>query len=200
MSEPLRVIKLGGSLLDEPAVADRFRRWLAVQPPAANIVVVGGGAIVDAIRRLDGIHSLSPEASHWLAIRAMSVTAALAARLLDDSTVVSSLEQVRPSISAGLQILDVEQLMRDDALTADPLPASWEVTSDSIAARVATTIGACELLLLKSAPPPASTTLEALARSARVDAHFPRAARGLAIRYVDLRHPEFSAIADGTRV
>ena len=48
---------------------------------------------------------------------------------------------------------------------ADPLPHSWDVTSDSIAAWVARQVGACELVLVK---PPGAT------RGERVDAYFGR--------------------------
>jgi hypothetical protein len=64
------------------------------------------------------------------------------------------------------------------------------VTSDSIAARVASAVGACELVLMKSAPPDIPVTCEGQAQSARVDPYFPLASRGLLIRYVNLRNPE----------
>jgi aspartokinase-like uncharacterized kinase len=61
----------------------------------------------------------------------------------------------------------------------DTLPIGWRVTSDSIAAAVAATVGA-ELILAKRVPPPGpASDLESLAAAGWVDEHFPTAARGL---------------------
>ena len=49
----------GGSLLDWPELAVRFQRWLAAQPPAANVLVVGGGPIVEGLRELDRLRALA---------------------------------------------------------------------------------------------------------------------------------------------
>jgi aspartokinase-like uncharacterized kinase len=168
---PLRVIKLGGSLLDWPDWVGQFRRWLAAQPPATNVLVVGGGAVVDALRALDRACPLRPATSHWLAVRAMSVTAAIAAELLGDVP--------------DLEILDVESFLRKDQRRSDALPCGWHVTSDSIAARAATTLEAAELVLVKSALPGAGDY---------VDAYFPSAARGLTVRFVDLRDQGFQEV------
>jgi 5-(aminomethyl)-3-furanmethanol phosphate kinase len=189
MSGAVRVIKLGGSLLDWPELSASFRRWLSSQAPAANVVVVGGGALVDALRRLD--ERVSPEAAHWLSIRAMSLTAAMLAELLGETPPIKALAEVRRNESAGVQIFEVEPFLREDARGHDPLPCDWSVTSDSIAARVAVTLAARELVLLKSTLPTAPLSREALARSGFVDAYFPRAAAGLAVRCVDLRNSEY---------
>ena len=192
-SPPARVIKLGGSLLDWPEWVGQFRRWLAVQPPAAGVIITGGGAIVQRIRALDGAHSMSAETAHWLAVGAMSLTAAVAAELLSEAPLVRSLGQLELSAEA-LQILDVEQLLRDEQGTAGAMPCNWNVTSDSIAARVASRLKAGELVLLKSALPPDPATHESLAQRGYVDAYFPQAARWLSVRFVNLRDPRFAQI------
>ena len=61
----------------------------------------------------------------------------------------------------------------------DALPASWDVTTDSIAARIAVRLGAGRLALLKSADLPEGITREEAARLGLVDARFPRVARSL---------------------
>jgi hypothetical protein len=65
---------------------------------------------------------------------------------------------------------------------AKTLPAGWEVTSDSIAARVAVECGR-GLLLVKSVPPPpcpaGADVCSALAAAGWVDQYFPVAAAAL---------------------
>jgi 5-(aminomethyl)-3-furanmethanol phosphate kinase len=189
-----RVIKLGGSLLDGDDLAARLRRWLSVQPPAANVVIVGGGSIVEQVRAFDRLHSLPPAAAHWLAVRAMSLTATLLAELLPEASLVSSLAQIRGSTQSGLLILDVERFLREDQDGSNPLPCCWDVTSDSIAARVATVLHAQELVLLKSALPAGPPSREAWSRAGYVDAYFARVSSGLGVRAVNLRDDDFPEV------
>jgi 5-(aminomethyl)-3-furanmethanol phosphate kinase len=191
---PLRVIKLGGSLLDWSELAPRFRVWLAAQTEAVNVVIVGGGAVVDAMRHFDRQHHLTAEAAHWLSIRAMSLTADLVSHLLPEARRVSRVDELRCEFSANLQIFEVEGFLREDAATDDALPCGWEVTSDSIAARVANVLGASELVLLKSTLPEPALDREGLAQDGLVDAHFARVSRRLAVRIVNLRDPTFSQL------
>lgn len=194
---PLRVVKLGGSLLDLPGLRVRLQAWLDLQSPAGTALVVGGGSLADAIRAADRTHGLSVEGAHWLCIRAMSVNAHLAAELLPDAAIAVDTASVRRLCAEGrLAILDPWPFIREEEprLSRVPLPSSWDVTSDSIAARLATVLAAAELVLLKSSLPDPGTDLLAAARCGYLDAFFPHAAAGLpAIRCVDLRHDSFPA-------
>jgi len=70
------------------------------------------------------------------------------------------------------------------------LPASWEVTSDAIAGRLAVALAADELVLMKSALPAESdaTELVALAAAGYIDPMLPRLAEELPpCRLVNLR-------------
>jgi len=190
---PVRVVKLGGSLLDWPELASAARHWLSLQPPAAHVLIVGGGAMVDALRQLDACHRLSPEAAHWLAIRLMGITAQLAQQLWPEARLAHALSDPRLH-EYGCTILDIESLARDDACAADGLPCDWQVTSDSLAARAANRLGADELVLLKSALPGGGACLAEWARQGYVDTVFPRAAGQLRVRGVDLRSVGFPEV------
>jgi aspartokinase-like uncharacterized kinase len=192
VSDPLssRVVKLGGSLLELPDLVGRLRGWLERQPPAADLVIAGGGQFVDELRALDRLHHLGEEACHGLAIRAMSLTARLLQALVPEWPLITRLDElsggcVTPAILDPGDFLEAEER----STAGPPLPHSWEVTSDSIAARVACRAGAAELVLLKSSLPPEHSDTDLAATVGYVDACFPQASRGLRVRCVDLRDP-----------
>jgi aspartokinase-like uncharacterized kinase len=203
----LRVIKLGGSLLDFAGLPAALDRWLAEQPRATNLVIVGGGRLADQIRACDRRFHLGDDAAHRLAIRAMSVNAHLLAELIE-AAIVTCLDEVKSAVGA-LLILDPVRLLLDDEpslpgslLPGPPLPRNWNATSDSIAAQVARLWKADELVLLKSALPRDCRDWESAAALGFVDAHFPQIAAGLpAVRCVNLRDPHMpqwrSADSDG---
>jgi hypothetical protein len=213
----LRVVKLGGSLLDFDALVPALRSWLAGQPAMTTVMVVGGGSLADAIRDAHVRQPLDDEAAHWLCIRLLGVTAELVARLLPEARLIPRLGELfvgRTSVrsgglksalqqeggprprDAGLWILEPESFLRDEELRigAKPLPHTWGVTSDSIAARLAVALEATELVLLKSRLPDGAEIGEAV-RTGYVDAYFSRAVVGTrAVRCVNLRAVGFPQV------
>ena len=194
----VRVVKLGGSLLDDADVAARYRRWLNTQRPARNVLLVGGGKLVEVLRRADRTHSLDESLLHWLAIDCMGINARLVAGLLPEAELVAEwnglrrrLLQMLPEGKSGTLVFDVTGFMRqiEPRLPGTLLPHGWNVTSDSIAARVAAGLAAGELVLLKSAlPSEEPQTTQALADIGYVDESFPTIAREVRmIRCVNLR-------------
>jgi 5-(aminomethyl)-3-furanmethanol phosphate kinase len=197
---PRRVIKLGGSLLSFAEVRDAFPRWRRRQSPAADILLVGGGTLVDAVRDLDERLALGDEAAHWLAIRAMGVAARLAVSLWPEFLLVADLEELNGALAAGRDalIFDAEDFLRrqEPHLPGVKLPAIWSVTSDSIAARLAEAIEAEELVLLKSTlPGRPSLSCSGAASLGLVDPFFPAAAQTVPrVRAVNLRSPNFAEL------
>jgi aspartokinase-like uncharacterized kinase len=176
---PTLVLKVGGSLLDWPELPRRLESLLLEGRPA---LVAGGGAAADVIRSLDRVHGLGQEQAHRLAIRAMDLTAALLAALLPRSLVVSNPEELAATWRASqVPILAPKPFLEaSEAGRTDTLPASWDVTSDSIAARLARHLRVDRLVLLKSVRAEGITTLEQAAVMGLVDPHFPTAAAGFA--------------------
>ncbi|HWB09635.1 MAG TPA: hypothetical protein VG826_10435 [Pirellulales bacterium] len=190
----VRIIKLGGSLLDLPDLAGVMRRWLARQVPTANVVLVGGGRLADALRQYDRLHGLSDLDAHWLAIRAMELNGRLLASLLKEADWIDSLEAIAER-TEPLSILNPYIFMRQDERSAAPMPSGWHVTSDSIAARAAEHSRAGELVLLKSALPTVPATIAAAVAEGYVDPSFPAASRLLPrIRCVNLRQQTFPEV------
>jgi aspartokinase-like uncharacterized kinase len=124
------VIKIGGSALGS-----------RIEIPADGriLIVPGGGPFADTVREVDSQFGLGDDAAHWAAILAMDQYAYALAALVRGARVVHSPE------SHGLPVLAPFKWL----LETDPLPHSWDVTSDSISAWVAQEVGAKRLLLVK---------------------------------------------------
>jgi len=172
---PLLVLKIGGSLLSRPAWPALLVQLLAVCGPRPCCLVVGGGAVVDGLRTLDRIMPQSSALMHDLAIGGMRLTARLVAEAIS-----LPLTSTPPSHEKAT-VLDVPTWLAVGTRAAS-LPVGWQVTSDSIAARVAREHDG-ELLLAKSVPPPPCPdhvdSLISLAHAGWVDDHFPIAAASL---------------------
>ncbi len=172
---PLLVLKIGGSLLSRPAWPALLVQLLAVCGPRPCCLVVGGGAVVDGLRTLDRIMPQSPALMHDLAIDGMRLTARLVAEAI--SLPLTSTPQSHEKAT----VLDVPTWLAVGTRAAS-LPIGWQVTSDSIAARVAVEYDG-GLMLAKSVPPPPCPDhvdpLISLAQSGWVDNHFPIAAAPL---------------------
>ena len=192
MPLPCRVIKVGGSLLSLPELPVRLSQWIISQPPAANVLIAGGGTWCNAVRNAEGTHGLSVAATHWISIRALHTTAGLLAELMQYNELVSysALMEWRSTGDEPRQIVfNVSQfLLHEEAgLPGRSLAVTAEVTSDAIAARVAEVLRADELVLMKSREG-ANFSLQQLAERGIVDADFPQAAASCAmVRVVNLR-------------
>lgn len=171
----LVVYKLGGSLLSCVDLAARLRAVFEQRPDDRSLIVVGGGAAADVVRDWSCIHALSEETAHWLALRSLSLNRALVRNLLPESREVSSREAAESLWSEENRplLLDVEACLREaESLDQSLLPHGWDVTSDSIAAWIATRWEANELVLLKSTSLPANLTLDEASRLELVDLFF----------------------------
>jgi aspartokinase-like uncharacterized kinase len=141
------VIKVGGGLLEHIDHLDRVVAAISEASRTSRIVVVpGGGPFADAVRRVDERLALGDEEAHWMAILGMDQFAHLLAARIDSATVVTGREQIADAHRSGqTPVLAPSAWLK----AADPLPHSWDVTSDSIAAWVAGELGAARLLLIK---------------------------------------------------
>jgi aspartokinase-like uncharacterized kinase len=124
------VVKIGGSLTDhiDPIIAVLHHS----ERPA--LIVPGGGICARLIREL----GMDGDAAHWMAVCAMEQFGWLISA--KGVTPISKLH-----VPSGLAVL----LPYLPLLQADPLPHTWEVTSDTIAAWVASCLG-LDLIVLKS--------------------------------------------------
>ena len=203
------VVKVGGSLFDHPALGSALRTFVERLAPAEVLLVAGGGPVADAVRELDRVHGLGEEAAHWIALRALAVTATFLEGIMGEPTPPAPLPEGRgvnargassdtPEViargmsvspppfreggvgSSPLPILDCFAFAREDDSRPGALPHTWSVTTDSIAARAAIVFRAERLVLLKSVDVPPGMPWEDAAAIGWVDAHFPQVAATLA--------------------
>ena len=174
------VVKFGGSLLERGDWPDLARDLLATLDPMTRLtVVIGGGAIVEGLRAIDAAVPGDERVVHRLAIDGMGITARYVAAILDVPLVAAPLPADRAAPPpASCAVLDMAAWLESAPDRDASIDRSWRVTSDSLAAHVASAHG-LGLLLAKSVPPSTAESLMALARSGWVDAAFPGAARAV---------------------
>jgi 5-(aminomethyl)-3-furanmethanol phosphate kinase len=159
------VVKVGGGILKEVEAFDAV--LVAVRANAQSrrlLIVPGGGPFADAVRAVDRQIGLSDSAAHWMAVLAMDQYAHLIAARLAGAVLVAEPREIAAALEArSVPVFAPSRWLR----AADPLPHSWDVTSDSIAAWVAGRVGARTLVLVKPSG--------AQAAEAAVDPYFTRA-------------------------
>jgi len=140
------VVKIGGSLLGHPETLDEVLAAVAGLP-RTMLIVPGGGGFADAVREADRRAGLGDDAAHWMAVLAMDQYAEAIVTKLPQARRVETLAGTHAALAAGhVPVLAPSRWLR----SADPLPHSWDVTSDSIAAWVTGQAGASRLVLVKA--------------------------------------------------
>jgi aspartokinase-like uncharacterized kinase len=139
----LTVVKVGGGL-GRGAGDDALRALCTTVAELGErhplLVVPGGAWFADAVRDADRRFGLRATTSHRMAILGMEQFAWLLSDLIPGA------ERCADLARAGAGRTTV---LLPAALPLDALPASWQVTSDSIAAWVAGEVGAERLVLVK---------------------------------------------------
>ena len=148
----LTVIKVGGSLHDEPRLFERIESLCEALAPDRILIVSGGGAAADAVRAWDRVFGISEIASHSLAIHAMGLGARLLAHGVAGSNLVSSVADSHETWQATRIAIADPQPIIDELSTASgsPLPTTWDCTADAISAWIARRMNAQRLVLCKS--------------------------------------------------
>jgi aspartokinase-like uncharacterized kinase len=165
----LWVVKLGGSLAHSP----QLKRWLAVLAGAGGAVVIvpGGGPFADQVRVLQKRRRFDDATAHHMALLAMEQYGCMLAGLQQGLRAAASRAEIARARRAGLTAVWMPTRM----VLADPaIAASWDITSDSLAAWLAGELGADRLVLVKSvAVAEARVPAAVLARRGVVDPAFP---------------------------
>jgi 5-(aminomethyl)-3-furanmethanol phosphate kinase len=137
------VVKLGGS----HAFCEHLAGWVAAIAGCAGDVVVvpGGGPFADAVREAQPRIGFDDDAAHHMALLAMEQYGCALASL--NGTLVCA--DSDDAIARALDARQVPVWMPSRMALAADIPASWDVTSDSLAAWLAGQLNARQLLLVK---------------------------------------------------
>jgi aspartokinase-like uncharacterized kinase len=165
---PPLIVKLGGSL----AGSAELSAWITAldRYPAPLLIVPGGGAFADTVRAMQKTLAFDDTAAHHMALVAMQQYGIALAALWPRLTGVATPAAIR----RALRLRQVPCWNPVPMALAAPLPKSWDVTSDTLAAWLAGALKAAQLLLIKSRDPqPGSETVADLARAELVDPLFP---------------------------
>ena len=193
----LTVVKVGGGLARE-AGDDAFRALCRTIGDAGVrhrlLIVPGGAAFADVIREHDHRFALRAATAHRMAILAMEQFGLLLSDLIPGAVPCADLAAARTAAARRRTAV----LLPAALLAGGPLPASWAVTSDSIAAWVAGAAHAARVVLVKpvdglyrdwpaDADPLARLSVEELAelravgRAAGIDPYLPEALRAAGV-------------------
>lgn len=107
--------------------------------------------------------------AHWMCVDRLAVTAQLVHDWLPEVPLIEDERELRTRLRLpGATIFSSAAWMRlvEPKLPGTQLPCTWQTTSDSIAARLASVLHADELVLLKSTLPTAPPTGDAMSLSA----------------------------------
>ncbi|QWF69963.1 uridylate kinase [Methylomonas paludis] len=178
----MRVVKLGGSLISSGGLETCLQRLAAT--PQATLLVPGGGEFAEQVRIVQLRYRFNDSSAHYMAILAMQQMAILYQALQPEFSIQTSLAELP---AAGVHIWSPQAADLDKAGIA----ASWDVSSDSLAAWAATVIQADELILVKSVRPDLHAGLPDLQRYGIVDAAFAGFAASLNCPLRIIHHDDF---------
>jgi aspartokinase-like uncharacterized kinase len=164
------IVKLGGSLATGSALLP-WLRMLAEFGPGRVTVVPGGGPFADTVRQQQKLHGSDDLAAHNMAVLAMGQMALMMHALEPRLMLVSAESQVPPALRAGKVPLWLPLTALRDA---PDQTTSWDVTSDSLALKLACTLHAERLVVVKSCAIDPHHSLAEHSRLGVLDARFAR--------------------------
>lgn len=142
----LTVVKVGGGL-GRGAGDDALRALCNTLGELGGrhplLVVPGGAGFADAVREADRRFGLRAATSHRMAVLGMEQFGWLLSELIPRAARFADLARAHELTGGQTAVL------LPSGLPLDALPASWQVTSDSLAAWVADRVGAGRLVLVK---------------------------------------------------
>ncbi|MGH8630765.1 MAG: aspartate kinase, partial [Burkholderiales bacterium] len=154
----------------------QWLRLIATYGAAKAVLVPGGGPFADAVREAQEKSGFGEHTAHRMALLAMEQFGLMLCGLQSGLVPAGSGATIRSAFARG----EVPVWMPSTMVLSDPsIPESWEVTSDSLSAWLASRLDASTLVLVKSVrltePQP---PVEEWAARGWVDSGFPQFVTG----------------------
>jgi aspartokinase-like uncharacterized kinase len=162
------VVKLGGSHADSPLL----RSWLAALEGAGGgvVLVPGGGPFAETVRESQRLLGFDDLAAHQMALLAMAQFGLALVGLSRRAELVETEAAIHAALADHrMPVWSPWPMLRDAA----DVPASWDVTSDSLALWLAIRLRAPALVLVKRVAAAPGATINDLARAGTVDLALP---------------------------
>jgi 5-(aminomethyl)-3-furanmethanol phosphate kinase len=140
------VLKVGGSLSRGAGLEALCSEICRLGERYRLLIVPGGGTFADQVRVVYRRYALNETAAHQMALIAMDQYGYLLNHLIAKSSLIRELDSANRITDSGCVAI---LLPSAPIIHANPLPHSWEVTSDSIAAWIARQAPCRRLVLLK---------------------------------------------------
>ena len=141
------VIKVGGSIAAHPdALRTLCKKLSEIAKKHRLLIVPGGGEFADVVRGIEKRFASSAYVSHKMAVLGMDQFGLLLSELIPNAIAIASLEKAKDYWKSETTpvFLPSKMMFREE-----PMEASWDVTSDSIAAFVALRVKADTVILAK---------------------------------------------------
>ncbi len=144
MSNSRMMLKVGGSLCRSRLLPRLAAAVRALAGQCSLIIIPGGGPFASLVRTWSRRLQLSDQAGHWMAVAAMDQYGLL----LESQGMGKAVDEADVFFAQGVgsHIFLPYRFLKE----TDPLPHTWGVTSDSIAAYLACRFKVHRLVLLKS--------------------------------------------------
>ena len=163
------IIKLGGSLSRSDTLVNCLNAVEKNYQGRAVVIVPGGGAFADQVRLAQQQWQFDDTTAHHMALLAMQQMALMFKGLKPDFAIADTVAAIHNQLNRKKTVIWSPDIIELDNAGIE---ASWDITSDSLAAWLAKTLSATELILIKSAAIDTGFSLHQLAEQNIVDKAF----------------------------
>jgi aspartokinase-like uncharacterized kinase len=148
MSSEKAIFKIGGTILENPIyfknTFTQLYRLLQENHIKVIIVIPGGGSYANFVREIDKQLNIGDTLAHWIAIYAMNYNGYFIKQQYPSITLTENINELKIADRRISLFLPFNYLKK-----YDPLPHSWDVTSDSITLYIAHKLELRECFLIK---------------------------------------------------